>query len=327
MSRRKSFQSPMAKISESEFESHAMRLFHRQAQENAVYRSYLQALGVNPLDVEQTSDIPFLPIEFFKTHEVKTGNWPSETIFESSGTSSSVKSFHHVEKEQSYREHARAIFEDVFSPLSGTAVLALLPSYLERTGSSLINMVEYFIEQSENDASGFYLYNQEALIQQLKLLKGSANVVLFGVTFALLELAKNYQLDLSHVTLIETGGMKGRGKELTRDELYQQISEKIQFKSIYSEYGMTELFSQAYGVEGKFMVPASMRVQIRDINDPFATVPVGSSGGINIIDLANEHSCAFIETKDIGRLQTDGSFEVLGRIDNSELRGCNLLLA
>ena len=324
---RKSFHSPLVKISESDFESHAMRLFHLQANENPVYASFLDGLAINHVDINSTEAIPYLPIEFFKSFDVKTGDWSTQSKFQSSGTTGSVPSYHHVRNELAYRAHAQMIFEDIFGPLNKSIVMALLPSYLERSGSSLISMVEYFIEESNHPASGFYLFNQDELINQLDAVRNEPNVILFGVTFALLELASNYNLDLSHVTLIETGGMKGRGKELTRNQLYQSLSSRITFKNIYSEYGMTELFSQAYGLNGIFQAPPSMQVSIRDINDPFSRATVGSTGGINVIDLANADSCAFIETKDIGRQHANGSFEVLGRMDNSELRGCNLLLA
>ena len=323
----KSFESTFPKISESEFETHAIDLFKFQAKHNPVYLNYLQKLQVDIDSVVRINQIPFLPIEFFKSFPVKVNDWEPEIVFESSGTTGMYASQHQVKDLQFYHTHALQLFEETFGTVSGIPLVALLPSYLERTGSSLISMVDYLINQSQHSKSGFYLNELDELVEVLNKLKGENRVFLFGVTFALLDLAERYEVDLSHVTLIETGGMKGRRAELTRTELYSFLQSRLNFKAIYSEYGMTELLSQAYGLNGHFVSPHSMRVLIRDINDPFSYVSNGKTGGINVIDLANTNTCAFIETKDIGRISEDETFEVLGRFDNAELRGCNLLIA
>jgi len=322
----KSFQNSLSKISESSFDNHAIELFRYQARYNSIYKEYLNSLSINPVNIKEVSQIPFLPIEFFKSHTIKTNEWKSQIVFESSGTTQIISSKHHIQDVEFYHLHAKHLFESSFGTLSGKTILALLPSYLERQGSSLVNMVDSFIQTSQSAKSGFYLYNMEELVQ---LLTNSQNddVYLFGVSFALLDLATQYNLKLGHVTIIETGGMKGRREEIIKEELYDLLRQKLGVQNIYSEYGMTELLSQAYGKNGKFSNPNSMKVIIRDINDPYAILAWGKTGGINIIDLANAHSCAFIETKDLGRINADGTFEVLGRFDNSDLRGCNLLVS
>lgn len=326
MAQIKSFHSSLVKTSELEFESHVLDLFRYQSANTEVYRQYLFHLGVEPKEVTRIDEIPFLPIEFFKEFEIKAGDWPSEKVFTSSGTTASVPSQHCIRSESAYHQHAKKMFEAQVGPIDQSIVVALLPSYLERSGSSLVSMVQYFISSSGNQLSGFYLYNHDELIELLINQSGSVPVYLFGVTFALLDLAENYSADLSHVTLIETGGMKGRRNELTRAELYAILKERFSFGSIYSEYGMTELLSQAYGPMGHFPQSLSLTVLVRDINDPFSYVEVGRTGGINVIDLANRDTCSFIETKDLGKINPDGSFEVLGRFDNSEIRGCNLMV-
>ncbi len=323
----KSFQQTLNKISESAFDNHAIRLFQFQASHNPVYKNYLHQLGVAPAGVRHLRQIPFLPIEFFKYHPVKTGHWQPQTTFISSGTTGQQPSQHALPDLAFYHRHARYLFEQQFGPLAGKVIVALLPAYLERQGSSLVSMVDYFIRQSQNSKSGFYLHNHDALVSLLQNTGPADEVFLFGVTFALLDLAENYRLNLGHVTLVETGGMKGRREEIIKDELYAVLQQQLGVVKIYAEYGMTELLSQAYGQRGRFPQSTAMRVLIRDINDPFALLPAGKTGGINIIDLANVHSCAFIETKDLGRVNADGSFEVLGRFDNADLRGCNLLVS
>jgi hypothetical protein len=322
----KSFQNSLSKISESSFDNHAIELFRYQARYNSIYKEYLNSLNINPVYINEVSQIPFLPIEFFKSHTIKTNEWKSQIVFESSGTTQKISSKHHIQDVEFYHLHAKHLFENIFGTLAGKTILALLPSYLERQGSSLVSMVDSFIQTSQSVKSGFYLYNMEELVQ---LLNNSQHddVYLFGVSFALLDLATQYNLKLGHVTIIETGGMKGRREEIIKEELYDLLRQKLGVKKIYSEYGMTELLSQAYGKNGKFSKPNSMKVLIRDINDPYAILARAKTGGINIIDLANAHSCAFIETKDLGRINADGTFEVLGRFDNSDLRGCNLLVS
>lgn len=323
----KSLRNNLSNISESSFESHALALFKWQVEHNKVYNAYVKNLGIAPNTITQLEQIPFLPIQFFKSHRVVSGTWHVDVAFTSSGTTGSVVSKHFVASEKLYKEHSLRLFQNTFGPIVNCNVLALLPSYLEREGSSLISMVSYLIEQSNSQFSGFYLHNLDALIATLTKLKTNPRkTVLFGVTFAFLELAEQFELDLSHVILIETGGMKGRGNELTRTELYKILTNRLNPAAIYSEYGMTELLSQAYGFNGLFVLPNCMKVLLRQVNDPFDYVGYGQTGGINIIDLANVDSCAFIETQDLGRLHSNGTFEVLGRFDNSDLRGCNLLV-
>jgi hypothetical protein len=326
MTNLKSFQNSLSKINESSFDNHAIHLFKYQASNNRTYKEYLDSLSIEPNDITRVEQIPFLPIEFFKYHTIKTNEWDAQLVFESSGTTNLITSKHHISDVEFYHLHAKKLFENTFGPLLGKTIVALLPSYLERQGSSLISMVNSFIEQSKSSNSGFYLNEIEDLIN---LLEGSKDeeVILFGVTFALFDLATQYNLNLEHVTIIETGGMKGRREEIVKEELYELLETKLAIHDIYSEYGMTELLSQAYGKYGKFPQSDSMKILIRDINDPYTILPPGKTGGINIIDLANIHSCAYIETKDLGRLNLDGTFEVLGRFDNSDLRGCNLLVS
>lgn len=325
----KSFRDVLYKVNDKNFEDIALRVFRLQAKENAVYNQFLTQIGCAASEIFQLEDIPFLPISFFKTYPVKTGDWKADTVFTSSGTTGMIASRHEVPQLSFYLSNSENAFNYFFGPIEDYHILALLPSYLEREGSSLVAMVNYFISQSGSAYSGFYLNNHSELIEQvLKLKKGQPKkVVLLGVSFALLELAENYSLDLSGCMIMETGGMKGRRREMIREELHHFLCDRLNVKSIYSEYGMTELMSQAYSSgDGKYVCPPWMKILIRDINDPFAYEPVGKVGAINIIDLANLYSCAFIETQDLGKKPQEGSFEVLGRMDNSDVRGCNLLV-
>jgi len=322
----KSFQNALYKISDSSFDNHAMTLFNYQAKNNKVYKTYLDYLNILPDQIYHINQIPFLPIALFKQHIIKTNTWQTETVFESSGTSQFSRSLHHVQNVDFYHQHAKILFEECFGSIGSKTIIALLPSYLERQGSSLVSMVDYFIKQSKSINSGFYLNDTDKLVNLLASTVVKDEVFLFGVTFALLDLAEEYELDLGHVTIIETGGMKGRREEIIKDELYDILGVRLGIRKIFSEYGMTELLSQAYGRDGKFSPSTAMKVLVRDMNDPYAILPAGKTGGINVIDLANVHSCAFIETKDLGRLNSDGTFEVLGRFDNSDIRGCNLLV-
>ena len=315
------------KISDSNFDIHALELFRYQAEHNQVYKAYLKELKIRPASIQLLANIPFLPIEFFKMQQVKTGEWQEETIFESSGTTQSTTSKHYIYNLEAYHTNARHLFEDCFGPVQDKTIIGLLPSYLERGNSSLVSMVNSFIEISESPLSGFYLNNIKELMKVLNKTTSEDNIFLFGVSFALLDLALKYDQDLSHIKIIETGGMKGRKPEIVKAELYAIINDKLNRPEIFSEYGMTELLSQAYGLNGIFKMSEKMKVMIRDVNDPFSFLASGKTGGINVIDLANEHSCAFIETKDLGRINTDGSFEVLGRFDNSDIRGCNLMVS
>ena len=311
---------------EESFEKIALNLFHRQAESNPVYKAYLTALGVERSAIQRIGDIPFLPVTFFKTHQVITGDWKPESIFTSSGTTGQEVSRHLIPSVSFYLRHSQKIFEETFGPLTEWHVLCLLPSYLERTGSSLVKMADHFIKESKSPFSGFYLNNLDRLANQLLELKGKGKVLLLGVSFALVDLAEQFELDLSHCTVMETGGMKGRRLEIIREELHEILRKNLNISVVYSEYGMTELLSQAYSTgEGIYRCPASMALVIKEINDPFGT-DYHTSGRINIVDLANVHSCAFIETQDLGRIRQNRHFEVLGRLDNSDVRGCNLMV-
>jgi hypothetical protein len=270
-----------------------------------------------------------MPISFFKNHVIKTGNWDAENYFTSSGTTGSLTSTHYIADLNFYLAHAEACFTRFFGPLTNYHFLALMPSYLERGNSSLIAMIDSFIKKSQSEFSGFYLYEHDKLIEDIKHLQmeGSRKIVLWGVSFALLDLAEGYEPDLSGCLVFETGGMKGRRAEITRNQLHEQLKTGFNVDKIYSEYGMTELLSQAYTLGGDlFYPPPSMKIVIRDILDPFEKGLIGRVGGINVIDFANIHSIAFIETEDSGKIGEDGSFEVLGRLDNTDVRGCNLLV-
>lgn len=325
----KSFEDVLYKVNDKNFEDIAFRLFRFQALENPVYKKFITHLGCDPKKISRLEEIPFLPISFFKSHAIKTGNWISQRVFTSSGTTGITTSSHEVPSLSFYLTNSEKIFSSFFGPIEDYHILALLPSYLEREGSSLVAMADYFISRSQSVYSGFYLNNQSELVDHLLKLKGerSKKILLLGVSFALLELAENYAIDLSGCIVMETGGMKGRRKELIREELHQILCERLNVKSIFSEYGMTELMSQAYSLgKGYYNCPPWVRILLRDINDPFSFEKEGKVGGINIIDLANFYSCSFIETHDLGRKAQNGSFEVLGRMDNSDVRGCNLLV-
>ena len=322
----KSFEEVLYSVNDRNFEDIALQLFKFQVENNIVYRDFVMHLG--RARANSVKAIPFLPISLFKTHTIMTGTWRPETTFISSGTTGQTNSRHAVKQVSAYLEHAESIFTHFFGPLEDYHFLALLPSYQEREGSSLVAMAEHFIRKSKSLYSGFYLNQNDTLISQLQKLKNSEKkVILLGVTFALIDLAEAYSPDLSHCLIMETGGMKGKRPELTREEVHRFLCSRFNVSSILSEYGMTELLSQAYSVsQGRFLTPSAMKILIRDMNDPFDLVPAGQTGAINVIDLANIHSCAFIETQDLGRTNQDGSFEVLGRMDNSDIRGCNLMV-
>jgi phenylacetate-coenzyme A ligase PaaK-like adenylate-forming protein len=324
----KGFDQVLSHLNAQSFDSIALELFQFQAKNNPVYAQYLEFLKIDPTSVHQIDKIPFLPISFFKTQKVKTGDWEPEVIFTSSGTTGSVTSQHLVRSLSGYQQHSKRIFEQFFGPLSGYHFLALLPSYLERQGSSLIYMVDYFIKETGSPHSGFYLHDIESLVRKLHELRNSdRKIILIGVSFALLDLAEKMRLDLSHCVVMETGGMKGRRQELTRDELHGVLKSNFNLPNIHSEYGMTELLSQAYSTEnGVFKCPSGMKILIRDISDPFSKPKTSQTGIINVIDLGNFNTCSFIETQDLGRVDQNGYFEVLGRMDNSDVRGCNLLV-
>ena len=326
----KSFSERVSFLKADEFEELALALFYFQSIENEVYKSYLRARKIDPKSVKSLSEIPFLPIRFFKDFPVVCGNSSGfQSFYSSSGTTGMLTSRHYIWSESWYLDHAVQIFQQQYGPLEEFHVLALLPAYLERPGSSLVSMAQYFIEKSGSAHSGFYLYNQDELLAKLDQLKQDhRKVLLLGVTFALLDLAESGK-DFSakeNLIVMETGGMKGRRKEMIREEVHDILKGYFGIDAIHSEYGMTELMSQAYSKgDGKYTLPDSMRVRLRDVNDPFSWSG-RSQGGINVIDLANFHSCAFIETQDLGRIDQNGFLEVLGRFDNSEIRGCNLLV-
>lgn len=310
-----------------QFEEIAMQLFYEQAEHNTIYKAYLKALNRNIKEIQEIKDIPFLPIDFFKTHKVQTHRWDAETTFTSSGTTGTTTSRHYVASLAWYETIFRQAFESFYGDVQSYAVVALLPAYLERKGSSLVYMAQKMIEESKHSLSDFYLYDQEKLVETLQTLeKEKQPTILLGVSFALLDLAEKYTLNLKHTIVMETGGMKGRRREMVRAELHDILQKGLGVQSIHSEYGMTELMSQAYSKgEGKYMCPSWMKVMTREVNDPFAWEQNAKTGIINIIDLANVDSCAFIATADLGRVFDNGSFEVLGRMDYSDARGCNLM--
>lgn len=314
-------------VNPATFEKSALELFRYQARRNPVYRKFISNLGISPDKIQSIYKIPFLPVEFFKTQKVVTGQWKEEMVFESSGTTGQQRSRHYIQNVRVYHEICQRAFEMFYGPVREFHFLALLPSYLERGNSSLVSMMDHFIQQG-SAYSGFYLSDYDRLVHRLKKLKdGDKPVLLIGVSFALLDLAEQYELDLKNVFVMETGGMKGRRKELVRDELHTILMDKFRVRSIHSEYGMTELMSQAYAKkDGQLGPPPWMKILLRDPNDPFNISPDRESGGINIIDLANWHSCAFLETRDIGRLKENDIFNILGRLDNSDIRGCNLMV-
>ncbi|MCK9325758.1 MAG: acyltransferase [Bacteroidales bacterium] len=302
-------------------------LFRFQAEENPVYHQYLKHLGQNPLKINTLDEIPFLPIEFFRTHRVVTGTGTDQLIFESSGTTGSQTSRHYVLNENLYHNSLETGFRLLVGNPTDFCILALLPSYLERSNSSLVYMVDRLMKISGDPDNGFFLDDLEALAHQIRKVESTGRrILLIGVSFALIDLAEQFPMKLENTTIIETGGMKGRREELTRKQLHQILTEAFTVPAIGSEYGMTELLSQAWsGGHGLFRTPPTMKVLIRDPYNPFRQMPTGKTGGIDIIDLANRNSCSFIQTQDLGRAHPDGTFEVLGRFDSSAVRGCNLL--
>jgi len=310
-----------------EFNELALEIFHYQYNNNSLYRDFTDLLNTDIHKVEHFSNIPFLPIDFFKTHKITCSQGEAEKIFLSSGTGTSGSSRHFVTDVNLYELSFRKTFEFFYGDIRQYSIIALLPSYLEREGSSLIFMIHDLINQSKN-SGGFYLGNDAELIKELhNNVTNGKKTILFGVSFALLDLAEKYSLDIPGLIVMETGGMKGRRKEIVREELHSILCNRFNVKAIHSEYGMTELLSQAYSKDnGVFCTPEWMKVMIRDINDPVTIVNSGQSGGINVIDLANYNSCSFIATQDLGKIHEDGSFEVLGRFDYSDIRGCSLLI-
>jgi hypothetical protein len=321
-----SFERLIYTANDGTFDQIALQLFHFQANQNPVYTEYLSNLGVDPVGVTSVDQVPFLPISFFKTRDVRTGTWKEDVVFTSSGTTSSTTS-KHVARREFYHSNAVKCFKHFFGDPAAYTFLALLPGYMDRPGSSLISMVDHFIRLSKRSGSGFYRDSKDGLIKAINDLKlHKTPAIVWGVTFALLDLAGRDPVDLSHCTVMETGGMKGMKAEITRDELQTILKQRFNIPKVCSEYGMTELMSQAYSHdEGHFACPPWMKIIIRDTEDPLGRLPAGRVGGINVIDLANIYSCAFVETQDLGRTVENGFFEVLGRLDNSDIRGCNLL--
>ena len=318
-------------ITNDNFEEKALELFNFQYNNNNLYRDYCQAVQINSNKVKHLNQIPFLPIQFFKTHKIKTGLFNDGLFFESSGTTGSLNSKHYVKDVNIYEESFSATFELFFGSPHNYCVLALLPSYLERNNASLVYMAEQLIKASKNKKSGFYLYELEKLKETiLANEKQQIKTLLIGVSFALIDFAEKFPMPLQNCMVMETGGMKGRRKEITRSELHDFLKNQWQLTHIYSEYGMTELLSQAYAKkDGVFYCPPWMKVLVRAEDDPLETLTVTNNalrGALNIIDLANIYSCAFIATEDVGLLHADGGFEVYGRLDVADIRGCSLMV-
>jgi phenylacetate-coenzyme A ligase PaaK-like adenylate-forming protein len=313
---------------QKQFEKAALKVFRFQYENNLVYREFCDFLKTDVQKVKSLEQIPFLPIQFFKSHKVVSNENPIQETFTSSGTTGMATSKHFVTDVSLYEESYRKGFSQFYGNIEAYAVLALLPSYLEREGSSLIYMVEDLIQMTNNHESGFYLHNHEELIEKLIRLDNSGqNVILIGVTYALLDLIEKHPFQLQNTIIMETGGMKGMRKEMIREELHEQLCQGFGVTAIHSEYGMTELLSQAYSLgNGVFECPSWMQILVRDTEDALTYVSNGKTGGINVIDLANINSCSFIATQDLGKKNPNNSFEVLGRFDNSDIRGCNLMV-
>jgi hypothetical protein len=321
------FSSQIFKSKLTNFDELAVELFRFQHEHNPVYRAYCEYLQLDYHSVNSAALIPFLPVEFFKTHEVKTGAFKETAVYTSSATTGMVQSRHFVKDTTLYYSSFLKAFGLFYGDPEKYAVLALLPSYLEREGSSLIVMAEELIQRSKRAESGFYLHNLDDLRKTILALKTqNIPVLLLGVTFALLDFAELHPMDLSGVIVMETGGMKGKRKEMVRAEVHETLQKAFNLEKIHSEYGMTELLSQAYSAgDGVFYTPPWMKIVVSDANDPLQVLPQHKTGLINVIDLANIHSCAFIQTADLGRILPGGGFEVLGRLDQSDVRGCSLM--
>lgn len=314
--------------SDEQFERIALEIFRFQAENIPTYKEYINRLGVKVDEVKSIDKIPFLPIQFFKTRDIKPIDFETETVFTSSGTTGNQTSKHHVVNKDLYIKSFTSAFKHFYGNPSEYCILALLPSYLERQGSSLVFMVDSLIKLSNHPESGFFLNEFDRLEEQVKRLdQQGQKCLLIGVSFALIDFAEMHHFKLNNTIVMETGGMKGRRKEMVREDLHKQLCNAFGLKVIHSEYGMTELLSQAYSNgNGVFRCPPWMRIVIRDPYDPFTNLPNQRSGGVNIIDLANIYSCSFIQTEDLGKTFADKSFEILGRMNEAQLRGCNLLV-
>lgn len=313
--------------SKQEFERLALHIFRLQAVTVPCYREYCAHIGVNVTKVTHVLDIPYLPIQFFKTHSIYNPKETPELVFSSSRTTGQIPSLHKVVDSRFYEKSIFKGFNHFYGSVDGYCVLALLPSYLEREGSSLVHMAGQFINASRFKESGFYLKDYDRLVVTLSdLERRRIPTLLLGVSFALLELAQNYPIKLNHTLVMETGGMKGRRKEMIREELHDVLKNAFKVEKIHSEYGMTEMLSQAYAQNpNQYHTPPWMKIYIRDSEDPLSLVSEGKTGGINVVDLANLHSCSFIATQDLGKVNADGSIQILGRFDHAEVRGCNLM--
>ena len=311
-----------------QFEKIALKVFRFQYENNLVYQEFCNLMNTNIQEVKSLQQIPFLPIQFFKSHTVISNENPIQETFTSSGTTGTINSRHCVTDISIYEESYQKGFAQFYGNIEDYVILALLPTYLEREGSSLIYMVKDLIEKTNNPESGFYLHNHEALIEKLIELDSSGqNIILIGVTYALLDLIEKQKFQFKNTFIMETGGMKGKRKEMIREELHEQLCNGFGVSAIHSEYGMTELLSQAYSLgDGVFECPSWMQILIRDTEDALTYSENGKTGGINVIDLANINSCSFIATQDLGKKNPNNSFEVLGRFDNSDIRGCNLMV-
>jgi Acyl-protein synthetase, LuxE len=314
--------------SAGQFGELAIELFRYQYQQNIIYHNYVDAINIDPKKVKILTDIPFLPIQFFKTHRVTDGRWEAEKIFESSGTTQTINSRHYVKDLYLYNRSCLHCFNNLYGNIDEYVVLGLLPSYLERNNSSLVYMVEQWTRRTNWPENGFYLDDHKKLAAQLtELEKKKQKTILIGVTFALLDFAETFPMKLKYTMVMETGGMKGRKKEMTREAVHNILKKNLGLENIHSEYGMTELLSQAYAPQsGIFNCPSTMKVLVRDEFDPLRT-KISGAGVLNIIDLVNIHSCSFIATEDIGKVYEDGTFEVMGRLDGSALRGCSLMVS
>lgn len=314
--------------SDEDFNDCALAVFQHQAEHTLIYKQYLQILGVEPKNVDHYSKIPFMPIQFFKSQDIINAGLDTEVVFSSSGTTGMITSKHLVADASLYERSFRLAFNQFYGDVKDLPIVALLPSYLERSGSSLIYMVDDLIKHSEQEESNYFLYNHQELFEVLQKLKEKGTkTVLFGVTYALLDFVEQYCIDFPDLIIMETGGMKGKRKEMIREELHAILKAGFGVPAIHSEYGMTELLSQGYSDgEGLFKTPNWMKILIRDTNDPLTLLDNKKTGAINVIDLANYYSCSFIATQDLGKFHQDGSFEILGRFDNSDIRGCNLLV-
>ena len=310
------------------FADTALQIFDYQYNNNEIYRNFAQLLRRTPAQVSTLQQIPFLPISFFKTHQIQTGAWTPEKIFRSSGTTGMTTSCHFVKETALYEQSFTQGFRRFYGAPDEYCFLALLPSYLEREDSSLVYMLQALMKQSRHPDNGFYLDDYQRLSCKLRDLEQTGQkTLLLGVSYALLDFSEKYPLPLKNTIVMETGGMKGKRREMLRSELHEILCQRFDLEYIHSEYGMAELFSQAYSKgSGIFQTPPWMRVMTRQPDDPLTLAQTGKKGGINIIDLANVHSCSFIATQDLGTLFPDGTFEISGRFDHSDLRGCNLMI-